>query len=104
MPLNISTPPAIRSLRAMIRLKAGAGATSTRYGSISPTAPRRSLARFHVTFEVTSGERIYGHNNRSPRDRLSHPLGGTPKGQIEANVAYWRRTLDLLAEAAVHAR
>jgi dienelactone hydrolase len=26
-------------------------------------------------------------------------LGGTPKGQIEANVAYWRRTLDFLAEA-----
>ena len=31
-------------------------------------------------------------------------FSGTPKGQIEANVAYWRRTLDFLAEAAAHAR
>jgi BAAT / Acyl-CoA thioester hydrolase C terminal/Acyl-CoA thioester hydrolase/BAAT N-terminal region len=31
-------------------------------------------------------------------------LGGTPKGQIEANVAYWRRTLDFLAQAEARAR
>src|SRR5262245_57788766 len=52
MPPNIFMLPAIRSSRAMIRRKAGAGATSTRYGSISPTAPRRSLARFHATLDI----------------------------------------------------
>jgi dienelactone hydrolase len=31
-------------------------------------------------------------------------LGGTPKGQIEANVDYWRRALDFLAEAEARAR
>jgi dienelactone hydrolase len=42
---------------------------------------------------------------------IVHPLtgraiafGGTPKGQIEANVAYWRRTLDFLAEAVARYR
>jgi dienelactone hydrolase len=39
-----------------------------------------------------------------PVNRRSYALGGTPKGQIEANVAHWRRTLDFLAEAAAHAR
>jgi dienelactone hydrolase len=39
-----------------------------------------------------------------PVTRQAYALGGTPKGQIEAHVAYWRRTLDFLAEAAAHAR
>jgi dienelactone hydrolase len=34
-----------------------------------------------------------------PVNRRTYALGGTPKGQIEANAAYWRRTLDFLAEA-----
>jgi pimeloyl-ACP methyl ester carboxylesterase len=39
-----------------------------------------------------------------PMTRRTYALGGTPKGQIEANVAYWRRTLDFLAEAAASDR
>jgi pimeloyl-ACP methyl ester carboxylesterase len=39
-----------------------------------------------------------------PMTRRAYAFGGTPKGQIEANVAYWRRTLDFLAEAAACAR
>jgi dienelactone hydrolase len=39
-----------------------------------------------------------------PVNRQTYALGGTPKGQIEANVAYWRRTLDFLAEAEARAR
>jgi hypothetical protein len=41
----------------------------------------------------------YSYHNRSPREPPNLCTGGTPKGQIEANVAYWRRTLDFLAEA-----
>jgi hypothetical protein len=37
-------------------------------------------------------------------NRRTYALGGTPKGQIEANVAYWRRTLDFLAEAEARVR
>jgi dienelactone hydrolase len=40
----------------------------------------------------------------NPMTRRAYALGGTPKGQIAANVAYWRRTLDFLAEAAARAR
>jgi dienelactone hydrolase len=71
--------------------------------------------------------RLEGHNHPWPFQHISYPdaghgmappyapttattivhpvtgranaFGGTPKGQIEANVAYWRRTLDFLAEA-----
>ena len=39
-----------------------------------------------------------------PVNRRTYALGGTPKGQIEANVAYCRRALDFLAEAEAHAR
>jgi dienelactone hydrolase len=39
-----------------------------------------------------------------PVNRRTYALGGTPKGQIEANVAYWRRTLDFLAEAEAPVR
>ena len=39
-----------------------------------------------------------------PVNRRTYALGGTPKGQIEANVAYWRRTLDFLAEAEARVR
>jgi dienelactone hydrolase len=39
-----------------------------------------------------------------PVTHQTFALGGTPKGQIEANVAYWRRTLDFLAEAEARAR
>jgi dienelactone hydrolase len=39
-----------------------------------------------------------------PVNRRTYARGGTPKGQIEANVASWRRTLDFLAEAEAHAR
>jgi pimeloyl-ACP methyl ester carboxylesterase len=39
-----------------------------------------------------------------PVDGRTYALGGTPKGQIEANVAYWRRTLDFLAEAEARVR
>ena len=39
-----------------------------------------------------------------PVNRRTYARGGTPKGQIEANVASWRRTLDFLAEAAGRAR
>jgi dienelactone hydrolase len=64
--------------------------------------------------------RLEGHNHPWPFEHISYPdaghrmappyapttaaLGGTPKGQIEANVAYWRRTLDFLAEAEAHPR
>jgi len=39
-----------------------------------------------------------------PVNRRTYARGGTPKGQIEANVAYWRRTLDFLAEAEARVR
>jgi dienelactone hydrolase len=39
-----------------------------------------------------------------PVTRRTYALGGTPKGQIAANVAYWRRTLDFLAEAVASVR
>jgi len=76
--------------------------------------------------------RLEGHNHPWPFEHISYPdaghgtvppyapttattivhpvtgraitFGGTPKGQIEANVAYWRRTLDFLAEAAARVR
>jgi dienelactone hydrolase len=76
--------------------------------------------------------RLEGHNHPWPFEHISYPdaghamappyapttattsvhpvthrtlaLGGTPKGQIEANVAYWRRTLDFLAEAEARVR
>jgi pimeloyl-ACP methyl ester carboxylesterase len=76
--------------------------------------------------------RLEGHNHAWPFEHISYPdaghgmappyapttattivhpvtgraiaLGGTPKGQIEANVAYWRRTLDFLAEAEAQGR
>jgi dienelactone hydrolase len=42
--------------------------------------------------------------NVHPVNRQTYARGGTPKGQIEANVAYWRRTLDFLAEAEARVR
>jgi dienelactone hydrolase len=39
-----------------------------------------------------------------PVTRETYALGGTPKGQIEANVASWRRILDFLAEAEARVR
>jgi hypothetical protein len=76
--------------------------------------------------------RLEGHNHPWPFEHISYPnagdamappyaptttttvvhpvthqtlaLGGSPKGQSEANVAYWRRTLDFLAEAAGRGR
>jgi dienelactone hydrolase len=39
-----------------------------------------------------------------PVNRLTYALGGMPKGQIEANAAYWTRTLDFLAEAEARVR
>jgi fermentation-respiration switch protein FrsA (DUF1100 family) len=76
--------------------------------------------------------RLEGHNHPWPFEHITYPdaghgmappyapttattivhpvtgraiaLGGTPKGQIKANVTYWRRTLDFLVEAEAHAR
>jgi pimeloyl-ACP methyl ester carboxylesterase len=39
-----------------------------------------------------------------PVNRRTYALGGTPKDQIEANAAYWRRTLDFLAQAEARVR
>jgi hypothetical protein len=62
---------------------------------------------------------LEAHNHPWPFEHISYPdaghgmvppyapttaTSGTPKGQIEANVASWRRTLDFLAEAEAHAR
>ena len=47
-PPSIFTPPAIRSSKATIRRKAGAGAMWTKPSSICPT-PRRSAGRFRVS-------------------------------------------------------
>src|SRR5215475_14378652 len=92
MPPNIFTPPAIRSSRVMIRRKVGAGATSTRYGSISPTAPRRSLARFQDTFEVSldgAPRRPVsleggGSSSQVANDLHITTVGGPPSGSAKA--------------------
>jgi dienelactone hydrolase len=83
-------------------------------------------------FAEIARRRLEGHNHPWPFEHITYPdaghgmappyapttattivhpvtgraiaLGGTPKGQIEANLAYWRRTLDFLAEAEAHAR
>jgi hypothetical protein len=36
--------------------------------------------------------------------RRAYTLGGTPEGQIDANVDCWTRTLEFLAEAAARPR
>jgi dienelactone hydrolase len=86
------------------------------------------------SFELAeiSRRRLEGHNHPWPFEHITYPdaghgivppyapttattivhpvtgraiaRGGTPKGQIEANVAYWGRTLEFLAEAAGRAR
>ena len=48
------------------------------HGMVPPYAPTTATTTVH------------------PVNRRTYALGGTPKGQIEANVAYWRRTLDFL--------
>ena len=50
-PPSIFTPPAIRSSKATIRPKAGAGAMSTRSCSTSATIPRRRTARSRAFIE-----------------------------------------------------
>jgi dienelactone hydrolase len=56
------------------------------HGMVPPYAPTTATTIFHPV----TGRAI--------------AFGGTPKGQIEANVAYWRRTLDFLAQAAARVR
>ena len=56
------------------------------HGMVAPYAPTTATAIVH------------------PVNRRTYALGGTPQGQIEANVAYWRRTLDFLAEAEARVR
>jgi hypothetical protein len=62
----------------MIHRKAGAGDTLTRYGSISPTAPRHGLARFQATFEATSDERMFPRERQTPE-----ALGALQKADAE---------------------
>src|SRR5262245_24893450 len=50
-PPSTSTPPAIRSLRAMTRRKGGRGAMSTSSRSTSATTRRRTTAASRATFD-----------------------------------------------------
>src|SRR5215831_2111409 len=69
MPPNIFTSPGIRSSRATIRRKAGAGATLMRRGSICPIAQHRKLARSRGMFKCRAQIALRGGPRpKAPRD------------------------------------
>src|SRR5215471_17276394 len=111
-----------RATIAVERIKGPVLMVSGRDDQIWPSFELAEIAR----------RRLEGHNHPWPFEHISYPdaghgiappyapttattivhpvtgraiaFGGTPKGQIEANVAYWSRTLDFLAEAAARVR
>ena len=91
-PPRISTPPGIRSSKATTRRRAGAGATSTRWPSTSPTGPRRSSDQSRASCDcaqpLASATAVARRRTRNWEDRLGRVIPLTTASGLRG---VWRR-------------